>query len=286
MSRTDVPELSLFSFNGHDVRCYLDENSETCFILKDLADVFGQETQNIRRRLDEGAFRLVKVSDANGHTQSMTAVTEAGMYDVVIHSDKGIAKPFKRWVTHEVLPSIRKTGAYQTRPMTALESLQQTINAMVERERRLALLEAASAEEVRHAKVNERIVAIEVKHRHKLTHRVDEIEERVADLEEPEGHVFVARWLYKHEIYSNWRPDARPSRANISVHDKERDNAMAKAFTRWVNECDILEREGEARHYGETGGSAKVAMYLPSFLKKVYPEFLTWQSSQQRGVHQ
>ena len=63
-------------------------------------------------RLDEDEKDDVSLTDTIGRTQSMTAVTESGLYALVLGSRKPEAKQFKRWITHEVIPTIRKTGGY------------------------------------------------------------------------------------------------------------------------------------------------------------------------------
>ena len=65
----------------------------------------------MKNRLDEEDVHLVDTPTTGG-MQSMVYVSEAGMYDAVLKSDSPKARPFSRWITHEVLPSIRKTGGY------------------------------------------------------------------------------------------------------------------------------------------------------------------------------
>lgn len=68
-------------------------------------------SRNVKNRLDEEDVHLVDTPTTGG-MQSMVYVSEAGMYDAVLKSDSPKARPFSRWITHEVLPSIRKTGGY------------------------------------------------------------------------------------------------------------------------------------------------------------------------------
>lgn len=70
-------------------------------------------SRNVKNRLDEDDVHLVDTPTTGG-MQSMVYVSEAGMYDAVLKSDRPKARPFSRWITHEVLPSIRKHGAYMT----------------------------------------------------------------------------------------------------------------------------------------------------------------------------
>ena len=75
-------------------------------------------------------------------------INESGLYSLIMSSKLPTAKKFKRWVTSEVLPSIRKTGSYG-KPMSELEILQCSINQLVEQERKLKALEAQQGEQVK-----------------------------------------------------------------------------------------------------------------------------------------
>ena len=84
------------------------------FCLADVCQAIGiTNARNVKSRLDEEDVHLVDTPTAGG-TQQITFVTESGLYDVIIRSDSEQAKPFRKWVTSEVLPSIRKHGMYAT----------------------------------------------------------------------------------------------------------------------------------------------------------------------------
>lgn len=85
------------------------------FVAKDVCDVL--EIGNITKtmsRLDEDEFTTSKVVDSQGRSQEMFIINESGLYSLIMTSRKPQAKAFKKWVTSEVLPSIRKHGAYMT----------------------------------------------------------------------------------------------------------------------------------------------------------------------------
>ena len=85
------------------------------FCLADVCNAIGiTNARNVKNRLDEDDVHLVDTIDNLGRTQQVTFVTESGLYDVIIRSDSEQARPFRKWVTSEILPSIRKTGAYMT----------------------------------------------------------------------------------------------------------------------------------------------------------------------------
>lgn len=84
------------------------------FCLADVCQAIGiTNARNVKSRLDEEDVHLVDTPTAGG-TQQITFVTESGLYDVIIRSDSEQAKPFRKWVTSDVLPSIRKHGMYAT----------------------------------------------------------------------------------------------------------------------------------------------------------------------------
>lgn len=97
------------------VRIAMNENEEPLFCLADVCAVIGiKDTSRCASRLDDDVRQTHPIKDNLGRTQQATFVTESGLYDVIIRSDSEKAKPFRKWVTSEVLPSIRKHGAYMT----------------------------------------------------------------------------------------------------------------------------------------------------------------------------
>lgn len=106
--------LQLFNFNGNQVRTVLIEN-EPYFVGKDVADILGYERSDnaIRNRVDI-EDKLTHHISASGQRRNMYIINESGLYSLILSSKLPAAKEFKRWVTKEVLPSIRKNGAYLT----------------------------------------------------------------------------------------------------------------------------------------------------------------------------
>ena len=88
-------------------------NENPLFCLVDICKAVDiANSRNVKNRLDEDDVHLVDIIDSLGRTQQAVFVSEAGMYDAVLKSDSPKARPFSRWITHEFLPSIRKTGGY------------------------------------------------------------------------------------------------------------------------------------------------------------------------------
>ena len=107
-------EMQIFKYNSAKVRTII-INGELWWVLKDVCDVLGiKNHKDVAGRLEEDEVGQIDLTDALGREQLTTIINEAGLYNVILRSDKPEAKEFKRWVTHEVLPSIRKHGAYMT----------------------------------------------------------------------------------------------------------------------------------------------------------------------------
>lgn len=109
----DTNQITRFDFHGATVRVITDEHNETWLIAKDICDVLGIDTNHAREGLDDDEItnlRNTKVWNRPGRAPLI--VSEAGFYKLVLRSRKPVAKEFQRWVTHEVLQSIRKHGGY------------------------------------------------------------------------------------------------------------------------------------------------------------------------------
>ena len=110
-------EIQLFKFEGKEVRT-LKIDGEPWFVGKDLTDILGYS--NSRKALkdhvdkeDQQILTSRNVTLENIPNRGLTGVNESGMFSLVLSSQLPTAKKFKRWVTSEVLPAIRKTGSYQ-----------------------------------------------------------------------------------------------------------------------------------------------------------------------------
>jgi len=107
-------ELQTFSFETQEVRTVI-KNNEPWFVGKDVADIleYSRSDNAIRRHVDDEDKLTHRIS-ASGQLRNMTIVNESGLYALIFGSKLPKAKEFKRWVTSEVLPSIRKHGTYMT----------------------------------------------------------------------------------------------------------------------------------------------------------------------------
>ena len=102
-------EIQQFDFRGASLRTLTDKAGEPWFVAKDVCDILGHSNVSMALdRLDDderSKFNLGRQGETN-------IVNEAGLYVLVLGSRKPEAHEFKRWVTHEVLPQIRRTGGY------------------------------------------------------------------------------------------------------------------------------------------------------------------------------
>jgi prophage antirepressor-like protein len=90
------------------------QGEDAWFVAKDVSDILGfSEASSMTRTLDEDEKGLHNIQTVQG-VQKLTVINESGLYSSILRSRKPQAKAFKKWVTSEVLPSIRKHGAYMT----------------------------------------------------------------------------------------------------------------------------------------------------------------------------
>ena len=125
--------MQVFDFKpvAYSVRTVLN-NGNVWFVAKDVCDALGLDNnRQALTRLDDDEKGVTKI-DTLGGKQEMTIVNESGLYNLIFTSNKPEAKAFRKWVTSEVLPSIRKTGKYETKPQTArLTSIDENIKKLI-----------------------------------------------------------------------------------------------------------------------------------------------------------
>lgn len=119
----------LFEYQGHQVRTII-RDGEPWFVAKDVCEVLehSNPSKAVKDLVDEDDLTTgYPIVDALGRTQNATLVNESGLYSLILGSRKPEAKKFKRWITHEVLPALRRTGTYSINgyrlPQTYAEAL-------------------------------------------------------------------------------------------------------------------------------------------------------------------
>ena len=107
-----MSDLKVFAYGEQQVRTVLVDEAPW-WVLADVCKALGlTNPRAVAARLDEDEKNTVTLTDGIRGNPRVNVVSESGLYAVILRSDKPEAKAFKRWVTHDVLPSIRQTGAY------------------------------------------------------------------------------------------------------------------------------------------------------------------------------
>ena len=140
-----------FNYESQQIRLIQDEQGEPWWIAKDVCDIL--ELTNVAmavKSLDDDEKGVSKVYTPGGEQELLT-VNEPGLYTLIIRSNKPDAKKFKRWITHEVLPSIRKTGKYEIDSPSEIDLIIKSAQALkkielkqIDHDNRLSILEAKS----------------------------------------------------------------------------------------------------------------------------------------------
>lgn len=102
--------VQVFTFEEREVRV-VDRDGAPWWVAKDVCEVLGLDIASGARGLEDDE-KALQIMQTLGGSQEMTIISEAGLYSLILRSRKPEAKRFKRWVTHDVLPAIRATGAY------------------------------------------------------------------------------------------------------------------------------------------------------------------------------
>ena len=130
--------------NLGEVRVIFIDN-EPLFCLSDICRALGLTTPAAVANAIKAEFELGELNsysfDTGFGVKEFTMITEPQLYFVLMRSDKPTAKEFRKWVNTEVLPSIRKTGAYSQKPLTQIEILQSSVAILAEQEKKISLLE-------------------------------------------------------------------------------------------------------------------------------------------------
>lgn len=133
-------ELQIFSNEEFGSVRTITNDNEPMFCLGDLCRALDLTAKGVRQRLSDEVISTYPIKDALGRMQNALFVNEDGLYDVILESRKDSAKKFRKWVTSEVLPSIRKTGGYN-RTMTTAEQIRLLAQGSTELSERIDRLE-------------------------------------------------------------------------------------------------------------------------------------------------
>ena len=120
-----TPASPVFSFESNQLSVSIDEHGDPWFIASEVCAILGiRNPRDAMSRLDDDEKGVGK-TDTLGGVQEVTTISEPGLYRLIGRSNKPTAKRFNRWVCHEVLPTIRKTGRYQMPDSPTISPAQQ-----------------------------------------------------------------------------------------------------------------------------------------------------------------
>ncbi|MFD2334631.1 Bro-N domain-containing protein [Cohnella sp. GCM10020058] len=132
----------VFNFQDANVRI-VERDGAPWFVLKDVCEVLDiDQVAGIKRRLEDDVISNHPIPDSLGRIQHVVIINEDGLYDVILDSRKPEARAFRKWITSEVLPSIRQTGSYTAnKPKSQAELLLMYAQGFVDMEQRMTKFE-------------------------------------------------------------------------------------------------------------------------------------------------
>lgn len=194
----ETTNITPFTYNDHQVRVVTGPDGEPWFILADLCRVLElKNPRDVASRLDRDDVGTTDATDSVGRTVQMNTVTESGMYDTVLLSRKPEARAFRRWLTHDVVPSVRKRGGYLTPEATEKALMDpdfiiQLATALKEERAAKAALEAQAAEDAPYTLFGR------AASRHDTDLLVKDVAALITQAGTPIGSGTLFRWLRKH----------------------------------------------------------------------------------------
>ena len=130
--------IQMFKFdNKQDIRVVHGQEGDIWFVASDVCKALDiSNVSDAVGRLDEDERDNIATIDVMGRSTSLVSISESGLYSLVLTSRKAEAQPFKRWVTHDVIPTIRKTGSYaiQVKPKSELDMIEAMVGWMRRKE--------------------------------------------------------------------------------------------------------------------------------------------------------
>jgi prophage antirepressor-like protein len=137
----DSQQIQVFDFSNSEIRTITTPEGEVYFVASDVCKVL--DLENVSKavsRLDDDEKSILTLSEY-GRDYEKPIISESGLYSLVLSSRKPEAKAFKKWITSEVLPTLRKTGKFETAPKSRLEMIAEAFANMAVLERQQLALE-------------------------------------------------------------------------------------------------------------------------------------------------
>lgn len=187
----------VFPLTNQETRI-VDRDGNPWWVLRDVCEVLSiGNSRMVADRLDDDEKGVSQI-DTPGGLQNLTIINEAGLYSVILRSDKPEAKAFRRWVTHEVLPQIRKTGAYNAATFD-LDNPEHVMAALVAQNRKALELQAEVNELKPKADAMRRLEGADGSMC--ITNAAKALSVRPKDLF---SHLQANKWIYKRPGTSVW----------------------------------------------------------------------------------
>lgn len=188
----------VFPLTNQETRI-VDRDGNPWWVLRDVCEVLSiGNSRDVTARLDDDEKGVAQI-DTPGGLQNLTIINEAGLYSVILRSDKPEAKAFRRWVTHEVLPQIRKTGTYGMDPMKALADPDALRGLLLTYTEKVIALEAKVAEQAPKVQAMLRLEGADGSLC--ITNAAKALSVRPKDLF---SHLQSSKWIYKRPGTSVW----------------------------------------------------------------------------------
>ena len=221
--------LQVFNFKDAEVRVVTREG-EPWWVAKDVCDALELSNHRVAiSSLDDDEKDGVSITDAMGRTQITTVISEPGLYTLIIRSRKPEARAFKRWITHEVIPTIRKTGMYAS-PQDYLSALK----ALVRVEERKAALVVRNKELIAQIEdIKSHTDLSEVTDKINKYNLIGEVAKLAScHLSEPIGKNIFMRWLryYGYVMMRFPRPTQKSIREGLIVPPGTRINGYPTLY--------------------------------------------------------
>lgn len=234
-------DLQVFSFENRETRIVMREG-QPWWVAKDVCDVLGiQNSSDALMAIDDDEKGIEKVYTPGG-LQSMSIINESGLYTLILRSNKPEAKRFRKWVTSEVLPSIRKTGFYSTPNKSKAKE-----NSLAER----------------------RLDVMEKNADHRMAMAILKGLDVFKDVMTPESKtVFMVKYgeLVTQQDHKHLLPEAKEKWHSATELGNEF-GVSAQKIGRLSNKCNLKAPEGESNQYGT---------WIRSKSKNSEKEVMTW----------
>jgi prophage antirepressor-like protein/mRNA-degrading endonuclease toxin of MazEF toxin-antitoxin module len=138
----EMNELTkVFSYQGNQVRTVL-KDGEPWFVAADVCEILNHSNSRkaVADMVDPEDVTKGYIPHPQNPTKNLevTIINESGVYSLVLRSNLPEAKAFKRWITHDVIPQIRRTGSYSVQPMSELEILKKSVDLLLEQQKEIA----------------------------------------------------------------------------------------------------------------------------------------------------